>query len=136
MSPGITEEIIARQPPEAQAIIRALLAENAELKARIEALERQAKSKTPQNSSLPPSSQHPHARPQPPKRRLGALGITIIYMVTSGIWILVSDDVAKILANNDAERKQTQTKQGVHARLDQLTPLEKDVLNLIVQGQP
>jgi len=69
MSPWTTEEIIARQPPEAQAIIRALLAENAELKARIEALERQAKSKTPQNSSLPPSSQHPHARPQPPKRK-------------------------------------------------------------------
>jgi transposase len=69
MPPGITEESIARQPPEAQAIIRALLAENAELKARIEALERQAKGKTPQNSSLPPSTQHPHARPQPPKRK-------------------------------------------------------------------
>ena len=69
MSPGITEEIIARQPPEAQAIIRALLADNAELKARIEELERQAKGKTPQNSSLPPSTQHPHARPQPPKRK-------------------------------------------------------------------
>ena len=52
---GITEEIIARQPPEAQAIIRALLAEIAELRARIEELERQAKGKTPQNSSLPPS---------------------------------------------------------------------------------
>ena len=25
--------------------------------------------RTPQNSSLPPSTQHPHARPQPPKRR-------------------------------------------------------------------
>ena len=69
MPPGITEEIIARQPPEAQAIIRALLAENAELKARIEALERQAKGKTPQNSSLPPSTQHPHAKPTPPKRK-------------------------------------------------------------------
>jgi len=69
MPPGITEEIIARQPPEAQAIIRALLAEIAELKARIEELERQAKGKTPQNSSLPPSTQHPHARPQPPKRK-------------------------------------------------------------------
>jgi hypothetical protein len=69
MPPGITEEIIARQPPEAQAIIRALLADNAELKARIEALERQGKGKTPQNSSLPPRSQHPHARPQPPRRK-------------------------------------------------------------------
>ena len=69
MPPGITEETIARQPSEAQAIIRALLADNAELKARIEALERQGKGKTPQNSSLPPSSQHPHARPQPPRRK-------------------------------------------------------------------
>ena len=69
MPPGITEEIIARQPPEAQAIIRLLLAENAELKARIEDLERQVKGKTPQNSSLPPSTQHPHARPQPLRRK-------------------------------------------------------------------
>jgi transposase len=65
----VTEEIVARQPPEAQAIIRALLAEIAALRARIEELERQAKGKTPQNSSLPPSTQHPHARPQPPKRK-------------------------------------------------------------------
>ena len=69
MLPGITEEIIARQPPEAQAIIRLLLAKVAELQAQIEEIERQAKGKTPQNSSLPPSTQHPHARPQPPKRK-------------------------------------------------------------------
>ena len=56
MEAVVTEEIIARQPPEAQAIIRALLAEIAELKARIEELERQAKGKTPQNSSLPPGA--------------------------------------------------------------------------------
>ena len=66
---GITEEIVARQPPEAQAIIRLLLAHIAELQARIEELQRQVKGKTPQNSSLPPSTQHPHARPQPPKRK-------------------------------------------------------------------
>jgi transposase len=69
MEAAVTEEIIARQPPEAQAIIRGLLAEIAELKAAIEELRRQAKGKTPQNSSLPPSSQHPHARPQPPRRK-------------------------------------------------------------------
>jgi transposase len=70
MPPGIPEDledIIVRQPPEAQAIIRGLLAEIAALRARIEELERQLKGKTPQNSSLPPSTQHPHARPQPPK---------------------------------------------------------------------
>ena len=76
MSLGIAEEIIARQPPEAQAIIRLLLARIAELEAqvgeltaRMDALERQAKGKTPENSSLPPSTQHPHARPQRPKRK-------------------------------------------------------------------
>ncbi len=69
MSLKITEEIIARQPPEAQAMIRALLAKIAELRAWIEELERPGKGKTPQNSSLPPSTQHPHARPQPPKRQ-------------------------------------------------------------------
>jgi transposase len=69
MQAVVTEDIIARQPPEAQAIIRALLAEIVELRARIDELERQAKGKTPQNSSLPPSTQHPHARPQPPKRK-------------------------------------------------------------------
>jgi transposase len=76
MEAVVTEEIIARQPPEAQAIICLLLARIAELetqvgelRARIEELERQVKGKTPQNSSLPPSTQHPHARPQPPKRK-------------------------------------------------------------------
>lgn len=65
MSLVITEEIIARQPPEAQAIIRLLLAEMQELKAEVAALRAELASvrKTPQNSSLPPSSQHPHAKP-------------------------------------------------------------------------
>ncbi|MBU4272396.1 MAG: hypothetical protein KKA28_11100 [Planctomycetes bacterium] len=54
MSLEITEEIIARQTLEAQAIIRLLLAKIAELEARVEQLERGQK--TPQNSSLPPSA--------------------------------------------------------------------------------
>lgn len=66
---GITEESVARQPPEAQAIIRLLLAKIAELEARIEELQQQVKGKTPHNSSLPPSTQHPHARSQPPNRK-------------------------------------------------------------------
>jgi transposase len=76
MEAVVTEEIIARQPPEAQAVIRLLLAKTVELeaqveelRARIEELERQGKGKTPQNSSLPPSTQHPHARPRPPRRK-------------------------------------------------------------------
>ncbi len=59
----ITEEMIARQPPEAQAIIRMLLANLAKLEAEVEELRRQVKGKTPRNSSLPPSTQHPHAKP-------------------------------------------------------------------------
>jgi transposase len=58
----ITEEVIARQPPEAQAIIRALLSYIAALEARVVELEDRL-SKSPQNSSLPPSTQHPHAKP-------------------------------------------------------------------------
>jgi len=53
--PLIPEDVIARQPPEAQAIIRILLAKIAELEARL--------NQTPRNSSLPPSTEHPHAKP-------------------------------------------------------------------------
>ncbi|QVL33746.1 IS66 family transposase [Telmatocola sphagniphila] len=51
----VTEEMIARQPAEAQAIIRLLLAEVAKLKEQL--------ARNPGNSSKPPSSEHPHARP-------------------------------------------------------------------------
>lgn len=61
MAIEITEELIARQPPEAQAIIRALLARLAALEARL--------NQTPLNSSLPPSSTHPHAKPKRAPRR-------------------------------------------------------------------
>lgn len=69
MSLDVTQEIIARQSPEAQGIIRALLAEIVGLRAELDELGRQLKGNTPQNSSLPPSTQHPHARPQPEKRK-------------------------------------------------------------------
>jgi transposase len=69
MSLEISKEIIARQPPEAQAIIRLLLARIAELESRLEQLERGQK--TPQNSSLPPSTQHPHAKPASGKAKSG-----------------------------------------------------------------
>jgi transposase len=55
----ITEELIARQSPEAQVVIRALLAKIQELEARL--------NQSPRNSSLPPSSEHPHAKPPRPK---------------------------------------------------------------------
>jgi transposase len=63
--PLVTEEMIARQPPEAQFIIRLLLARIAEQDQRLAALEAEvaALKKTPRNSSLPPSTEHPHAKP-------------------------------------------------------------------------
>lgn len=61
--PLVTEELIARQPPEAQAIIRLLLAKIAELEARL--------NQTPRNSSRPPSTEHPHAKAVPPKKKSG-----------------------------------------------------------------
>lgn len=69
MSSEITAELIARQPPEAQEIICALLAKIGKLEAELEDLRRQVKGKTPQNSSLPPSTQHPHAKPKPRRRK-------------------------------------------------------------------
>jgi transposase len=61
MTLEITDELIARQPPEAQAIIRALLSKIGELQARLD--------QSPRNSSRPPSTEHPHARPQRPKAK-------------------------------------------------------------------
>ena len=52
----ITEELIARQPPESQFVLRALLAEIAALRAELDELRRQVKGKTPQNSSLSPKA--------------------------------------------------------------------------------
>jgi transposase len=68
--PLVTEDVIARQPPEAQAIIRLLLARIARLEARVAELEGRL-NKTPRNSSLPPSTEHPHAKPTPPKESSG-----------------------------------------------------------------
>jgi transposase len=74
----VTEETIARQTPEAQGIIRSLLevierqqitinsllARVDELTARVQELETalDQKNKTPLNSSVPPSTEHPHAK--------------------------------------------------------------------------
>ena len=70
MSLGITEEMIARQPAEAQVIIRLLLAHIVAQDRRIAELEARLKL-SPRNSSLPPSSEHPHAKPprKPPRSR-------------------------------------------------------------------
>jgi len=67
MSLQITEEQISKWPPDAQAVVRFLLAKIADLEKRLQQFEGP---KTPQNSSPPPSSQHPHAaRPKRPKSK-------------------------------------------------------------------
>ena len=73
--PPITVEQLAALPLEFQTLVRAILdyyegritklqAELARLRAEVI-----APKQTPQNSSLPPSTQHPHARPKPQKPR-------------------------------------------------------------------
>lgn len=59
MALEITDELIARQTPEAQTIIRLLLARIQQLQERL--------NQSPRNSSLPPSTEHPHAKPPRPK---------------------------------------------------------------------
>jgi transposase len=80
--PPITPEQLAALPPEFRALLQAVIdhyeARLARLEERIVELESELK-KTPQNSSLPPSSQHPHAKPaaekpKSPKKRGGQPG--------------------------------------------------------------
>lgn len=71
----ITPEQFAALPPEFQAILRAVIEhyerQVSELRAEVGALkaELEATKKTPRNSSVPPSTEHPHARPPRPKRK-------------------------------------------------------------------
>lgn len=57
----VTPEMIARQPPEAQEIIQNLLDRLVAHERQIRELQERLEM-TPSNSSLPPSSQHPHAK--------------------------------------------------------------------------
>src|SRR5947207_8464167 len=52
---SIPVEVEAEMTPAVRAFVQTLLARIAELEARLK--------KSPQNSSLPPSTQHPHAKP-------------------------------------------------------------------------
>ncbi len=69
METVITDESISRQPLEAQAIIRVLLAKIAKMEAKVEETRQPVQSKNPKNSSLPPSTRHPHAKPASRKRK-------------------------------------------------------------------
>jgi transposase len=66
MSPPISPEQLAALPPEVRGVIEAIIRHYEQRIAELEAEVARLK-KTPQNSSLPPSTQHPHARPQQAK---------------------------------------------------------------------
>lgn len=57
----IPPELEAEMTPAVRAFVESLLGRIRSLESRV--------GLNPQNSSLPPSTQHPHARPQPPKRK-------------------------------------------------------------------
>lgn len=63
----IPPELLAEMTPAVRAFIESLLVQMAEMQARMQAeideLKAQVKKLTPKNSSVPPSTQHPHARP-------------------------------------------------------------------------
>ena len=64
---AIPPEIEAEMTPAVKAFVVDAFAK---LDARIKELEEKVQKLTPQNSSVPPSTQHPHARPKPkPKMR-------------------------------------------------------------------
>ena len=69
--PPITPEQLAALPPEVRAVVQAISdyyeRQVAELKSEVAQLKAElaAAKKTPRNSSLPPSSEHPHAKPPP-----------------------------------------------------------------------
>ena len=71
MSVAVPEDLIARQTPEVQQILRALLDQVRSQQEQIRSLQEQVaelRSRlhvTPDNSSRPPSSAHPHAKPAP-----------------------------------------------------------------------
>jgi len=75
--PPITPEQIAALPPEFRALLQAVIdhfeKRIAGLEAELTAVKAElaATKKTPRNSSLPPSSEHPHAKPAPRKEQSG-----------------------------------------------------------------
>ena len=66
---SIPPDLEAEMTPAVRAFVLTLLNRTARLEAQVEELQHQAKGKTPQNSSLPPSTVHPHAKPVSMKRK-------------------------------------------------------------------
>ena len=68
IGPPISTEQMAALPPEFWALQQSVIDHYERRLAELEA-ELKALKKTPQNSSLPPSTQHPHTQPAPPKTK-------------------------------------------------------------------
>ena len=68
---GIPPELAAQMTPAVRAFVLALSAEIDQLKAEVRDLKTQLadRTPTPANSSVPPSTQHPHAKPTPARPR-------------------------------------------------------------------
>lgn len=66
----IPPEIAAEMTPAVRAFVELLLKRIETLEAEVAEL-KQRLNRSPQNSSLPPSSQHPHAKPAPPRKPSG-----------------------------------------------------------------
>ncbi|HEY0981720.1 IS66 family transposase [Schlesneria sp.] len=68
-TPEIPAELLAEMTPAVRAFVESLLAsmelQRVRMQAEIDELKAQVKRLTPQNSSIPPSTQHPHARATP-----------------------------------------------------------------------
>lgn len=77
LSPPITPEQISALPPDFRALLQAVIDHYEKRIAGLEAelgavrAELEATKKTPRNSSLPPSTEHPHAKPAPKKEKSG-----------------------------------------------------------------
>lgn len=71
----MSPELWSQLPPEAQAIFLAMVAEIEALKRTVDDLRKEVADlkaqlgKTPRNSSKPPSSEHPHNKPDPPPKK-------------------------------------------------------------------
>lgn len=66
----IPPELAAEMTPAVRAFVEALLARIGELEDRVEQLQSRL-NMTPSNSSLPPATQHPHAKPKPVRKPSG-----------------------------------------------------------------
>jgi hypothetical protein len=64
----IPAEIEAEMTPAVKAFVNSLIDHIQCLTEKVERLEKQVEKLTPRNSSLPPSSEHPHAKPKPAVR--------------------------------------------------------------------